>query len=160
MIMKGCLPNPGFWGRNMDFSGHIGLVLPNNGGNRWAIIAKAQNGMNMIGHDDILVNSYVGKMVGNCQNSLFCNLAPLAQFFTGSKNTILFVGADRDKVIIWRRVVVARHPWAFPRWKPIKILYRHYTNFLPAQYWVSGRRGHDPALQFTAHSSASRPDRQ
>ena len=58
------------------------------------------NCMYMIWHHDTMVNLYILKMGGKRIQIIFADLAKLIQLVRLTENTLLFMRADGDKIII------------------------------------------------------------
>ena len=111
MIMKRSLPYWFIWHRLMDQSGNFRFICTNNPaqgriGRCFYVTSDYYNHMDMIGHNNILINFNAGIMHWNCIYGSSRYFPIAAEILNCSEQTLFFVGANRNKVIIILRIIV------------------------------------------------------
>ena len=70
-------------------------------------VPKDNNGVNMIGHDDIFVNGCVGEMLRDFQKKLSGDLPVSIELFCTSEKKLLLMGANGDEIVIRNRIIIS-----------------------------------------------------
>ena len=101
----------------MDELRHAGFILSCNCGD-WGCVAfvNYKNCMDMIGHDYIFIYLAFGEVLRYRLHTGLRNGTKPIQLAVGIKQTMLFVCAACNKVIVDTAVIISRNPCRFPRW--------------------------------------------
>ena len=90
----------------MNQSGHTGFIGTNDCSQRCFSIHDTNQHMNMIWHYNKMIHIHPGMMLRNFKNTLTCYIPKYILFSCISKNTLFFMGAYGNKIIIGRSIVI------------------------------------------------------
>ena len=109
-VIIGSLPDGSLRKGTMYLLTDGGLVLPENDRKVFSgttrNITQYNDGMDVIGHDHILVDGCAGKVLRDAKKLLSGDLTKSVQMFCTAKDTLLFMRADRHKIVIGSGIVI------------------------------------------------------